>query len=124
MYLNRKIRQMLYACKGRQIVLRHKRFHDDVMVWELGEHDWTRQPKPSHVSGLDTSRFDCGITWVTKRNMPEERPLAHFRYDDQPAGKWYVYLPHHLNPYNTLIEHARRYNLVSHNPNIVIPGDF
>mgnify|MGYP003112438201 FL=1 len=124
MYLTRKIRKLLYRCEGRQVVLRHKTDASRVIVWNLGEHDWTRQPRPAQVIGDDTSRFECGITWVTKRHQPERRPIAHFRYDGQPSGQWYVYIPQNFNPYNTLIEHARRYNLVSPNPNnTYIPGE-
>jgi len=122
--LTRQTRKLLVQCEGRQVVLQKKNNPGQLLVWELGSHSWTRQPNPSKPIGEDKSRFDCGISWVTQRHDPSIRPLATFRDEDQPKGQWLVYIPAHFNPYNTLIEHARRYNLVSPNPNnIFIPGD-
>ena len=100
-----KIRKMLYKCTGRQIVLRHYKIVDKLMIHELGEHCWTRQPNPSKISGVDTSRFDCGLSWETERNRPAVLPITFFRdgmHKENRYGKiyWVAFVPANLEPYS------------------------
>ncbi len=97
-FLTRRIRNFLYCCQGRQIVVRHYLKQDEVFLYELGQHQWTRTPNPTKPNGLDTSRFDCGLTWISERNQPHVRPLGHWRDGSRP-GRWVIYVPESFDPY-------------------------
>ena len=123
--LTRNVRKALYQCEGRQIVL--TKDFNFIIVWDLGQHDWTRTPNPSKVNGDQISRFDCGATITQDRNKDNtDLPIATFRQHAQPQGKWKVFIPEHFNPYDTLVQQAKRANLIKDIPSdsILIPtGD-